>query len=120
MSSKVKAHLALNPSSSPKEKIHEKTIQHLVDVLGRPPAHVENRPSDYDRSIRKTYHEHMQQSRSTSSNKSGKTIPRLGERTIQSIPTLKVSTDRATDIAKDFYISVDQLPGNHYRKYVNL
>ena len=54
----------------------------------------------------------MQQSRSRSSNKSGKTVPQLGEQAMQSIPPLKVNTDKVTDAARDIGISVDQLLGN--------
>ena len=54
----VKAHFA-SKKPQPKEKIPEETRQHFVDMLERPPAHVANRPSDYDRCIEKTYTEQM-------------------------------------------------------------
>ena len=53
----------------------------------------------------------MQQSRRRSSNKSGKTVPQLGEQAMQSTPPLKVITDKVTDAARDIGTSVDQLLG---------
>ena len=73
---------------------------------------MQNRPSDYERSISKSYHQQKKQKSSlTGSNKSGKTVPQLEEQAMQSIPPLKVITDKVTDTAKDFGISVDQLLG---------
>jgi hypothetical protein len=111
VASEVKSHFAPKPPPPPKEIIPAKTVEHFVELLERAPAHVQNRPSDYERSIRKSYQEQMQQSRRTSSNKSGKTVPQLGEQAMQSIPPLKVITDKVTDAARDIGISVDQLLG---------
>ena len=52
VSSEVKSHFAPKQLLPPKEKIPTKTVEHFVNFLERPPAHVENRPSDYDHSIR--------------------------------------------------------------------
>ena len=111
VASEVKSHFAPKPPPPPKEIILAKTVEHFVELLERAPAHVQNRPSDYERSIRKSYQEQMQQSRHTSSNKSGKTVPQLGEQAMQSIPPLKVITDKVTDAARDMGINVDQLLG---------
>jgi hypothetical protein len=112
VASEVKSHFAPKPPPPPQEIIPAKTVQYFVELLEQPPAHVENRPSDYERSIRKSYKEQMQQSRRTSSNNSGKIVPQLEEQAMQSIPPLKVITDKVTEAAKDFGIStVDQLLG---------
>jgi hypothetical protein len=55
--SEVKSHFAPKPPPPPKEIIPTKTVKHFVDFLERPPAHVDNRPSNCDRSIRKSYEE---------------------------------------------------------------
>jgi hypothetical protein len=86
VASEVKSHFTPKPPPPPKEIIPAKTIQHFVDVLERPPAYVENRPSDYEHCISKSYHDQMQQSKSTCSNKSGKIVPQLGEQAMQSTP----------------------------------
>jgi hypothetical protein len=66
----VKSHLApVQPQ--PKEKIDPKTRLHFVDMLERPPSHVANRPSDYERCIQKSYIE-MQRTRSSAS---GQKVP---------------------------------------------
>ena len=112
--SKVKSHFAPKPPPPPKEKIPMKTVKHFVDFLEWQPGHVENRPSDYDRSIRKSY-EQMQQSRRRSSNKSEKTVPQLEEQAMQLIPPLKVITDNVTDadreMAREMGITVEQFLG---------
>lgn len=115
VAAEVKAHFAPKPPPPPKEKIPEKVVQHFVDLAK--PA-VEKRRSDYERSISKSYHQQKnQQSSLTGSNKSGKTVPQLGEQAVQSIPPLKVSTDKAvTDAdtemaAREMGITVEQLLG---------
>ena len=109
VASEMKSHFAPKQPPPPKEKIPTKTIEHFVNFLERPPTHVENRPSDYDRSIRKLYVE--QSRRTSSSNKRGKIVPQLGEQAMQSIPPLKVIIDKVTDAARDIGISYDQLVG---------
>ena len=49
----VKAHFALKPPPSPKEKIPEKVILHLVDLAK---SAVQRRRSDYECSISQSYH----------------------------------------------------------------
>ena len=94
----------------PKQKVDPKTRQHFVDFLERPPPHVENRPSDYDRSITKSFNA-MQRSRSSSA--SGKKIPQLGEQENQSCPPLNVDVaEEYKDIASSLGITVAQLIGN--------
>ena len=102
----VKAHFAPKPPLPPKEIIPKKIANHFVNLLERPSVHEERRQqSDYDRSIRRLYNEEQR-------NKSGKTVPQLREQAMQSIPPLKVNTDKVTDAARDIGISVDQLLGN--------
>ncbi|KAE8766917.1 hypothetical protein D1007_61797 [Hordeum vulgare] len=84
MDSEVKSHFALKPPPPPKEIIPNKTIEHFVKFLGRPPTHVEDRPSDYDQCIRKSYNEQTQQSKH--SNKRGQAVPQLGEQAMQCPP----------------------------------
>ena len=109
VAAEVKAHFAPKPPPPPKEILPTKAIERFVRCL----KHVPNMPSDYDRSIKKSYKKQMQQSISESSNKSGKTVPQLGEQEMQSIPPLKVITDKETDaVARDFGLSVDQLLGS--------
>ena len=70
VAAQVKSHFApVEPQ--PKEKIAPKVIQHFVGLLERPPSHVANRSSDYDRSIEKSYHEMKRTKRSAS----GKKVP---------------------------------------------
>ena len=52
----------------------------------------------------------------TGSNKSGKTVPQLGEQAVQSIPPLKVSTDKVVtnadrEMAREMGVIVEQLLG---------
>ena len=58
--------------------------------MSDPPSHVDDMPSDYDRSIQKSYKQQIEQTRSSAS---GKKVPQLGEQEIQSIPPLKVFPD---------------------------
>ncbi|TVU04920.1 hypothetical protein EJB05_48064, partial [Eragrostis curvula] len=48
-----------HPNQQPPQKI----VEHFVKILEREPSHVADRPSDYDRSITKSYHEQMKQNR---------------------------------------------------------
>ena len=109
VASEVKSHFAPKSPPPPKEIIPTKTVEHFVELLERAPPHVQNRPSDYERSIRKSSHEQMQESRRASSNKSMKIVPQLEEQAMQLIPPLKVSTDKAaTDaLAKELGLSVE-------------
>jgi len=86
----------------PKEKIPVSISQNFVNMYDQPPAHVANRPSDYDRCIEKTY---------CKAKRSGKTIPQLGEQKKKSISPLKVLPllDEYEVIAKSLGLSVDQL-----------
>ena len=110
----VKAHFAPKPPPTPKEKIFEKVIPHFVDLAK--PA-MKKRRSNYERSISKSYYQQKnQQSSLTGSNKSRKTVPQLEEQEVQSIPPLKVSTDKAVtdadrEMAREMGITVEQLLG---------
>jgi hypothetical protein len=86
----------------PKEKIPVSISQNFVNMYDQPPAHVANRPSDYDRCIEKTY---------CKAKRSGKTIPQLGKQKKKSISPLKVLPllDEYEVIAKSLGLSVDQL-----------
>jgi hypothetical protein len=64
MAAEVKTHFAPK-QPAPKEPIDPKVVQHFVDFLERPPPHVEDRPSDYERCIKKTYAEKKQLKRSS-------------------------------------------------------
>ena len=60
VASEVKSQFAAKLPPPPKEIIPAKTVKHFVELLERALAHVENRPSDYGCSIRKSYEEKMQ------------------------------------------------------------
>jgi hypothetical protein len=95
----------------PKEKLDPAIAEHCIENLTRPPP-----PpllSDYDRSIVKSYREHVKRPGSSSS-ASGKTIPQLGEQKNQSCPPLKVFTDIDYDpgvAADDVGFTLGQLLG---------
>ena len=59
-----------------------RTIDNLYDPVPSP-------PSDYTRSIRRSYADKMDQA------KKGKQVPQLGEQDVQSVPPLKVFDDKA-------------------------
>jgi len=69
----------------------------------KPP--VKTRLSDYERSITKSYAHQQKQSSSSGSKTCGRTVPQLGEQTVQSIAPLKVSTEQQeviiTDLARE-------------------
>ena len=96
----VKEHFGPKPPPPPKEKIPEKTVQHFLDTF-KPP--VKTRLSNYERSISKSFQQ--KGSSSSGSKKCGRTIPQLGEQTVQSIALLKVSTEQQeviiTDLARE-------------------
>ena len=114
VAAQLQAHFGPKPPPPPKEKIPEKVVQHFVDLAK--PA-VKKRRSDYERSISKSFHQQKnQQSSLTGSNKCGKTVPRLGEQAVQSIPPLKASTEKAVtdanrEMAREMGITVEQLLG---------
>jgi hypothetical protein len=104
----VKAFFAPKPLP-PKEVIPKEVKEHFREhFVDRPPAWVENMPSDYDRQIRKQRQQRSRpsprkkSSRSTTSTTGGatrgKTVPQLGEQSKQSISPLKVSTDQLANV----------------------
>jgi len=116
VAAQVKAHFAPK-QPPPKEKISYEVIQHFID--NAQPA-MKRTDSDYERCIKKLYVAQKDKESSSSqarSSKCGKTIPQMGEQAVQSIPPLKVSTDKAvidadTEMAaREMGITVEQLLG---------
>jgi hypothetical protein len=125
VAAEVKEHFAPK-QPQPKEKVHPKVVEHFVGLLERPPAHVADRDSDYDRSIKKSYIEQKrrtkgargkqvpqlgEQKRSTKGAR-GKQVPQLGEQEKQSIDPLYVlpyEEETVREIAANLHMTVAEL-----------
>ena len=68
----------------PKIPVDKKVVEHFVEFLEQPPAHVADRPTDYERSLKKSYISKASTSSSTA--KCGRQVPQLGEQENQSVP----------------------------------
>jgi len=98
VAAEVKRHFAPQ-KPEPKEKLPEEVVVRFVKNLSDPEPKL---PSDYERSISKSYSEQR---------KIGKKVPQLGEQEQQSIPPLKVFPDK--DVHKDSTgLSVAQVIGD--------
>ena len=83
------AHFGPKPPPPPKEKVPEHVVEHFIH-MAKPPA-PNPIDSDYERQKRKAYQAQTKMESSLSSSqvaaqKSGKTVPQLGEQAVQSIP----------------------------------
>ena len=80
----VDAHFGRKPPPPPKEKVPEDKIDHFIRMAKPPVPKPVN--SDYERQIRKAHRAQQKESSSSSSqaaaNKSGKTVPQLGEQAV--------------------------------------
>ena len=81
----VRAHFAPQ-KPEPRQKLAPEVVQRVFNSLWNPPP---KPPSDYERSIDKSYSSKVQ----NKSDQSRKQVPQLREQEVQSIPPLKVFSD---------------------------
>ena len=74
----------------PREKLAPEVVVRCIDAIYNPPP---KPPSDYRRSIERSYDEMGQA-------KKVKQVPQLGEQAVQSVPPLKVFDDRAVQSSR--------------------